>query len=98
LLEALACETPLVACQNPGFLVSRHGIYTGRFDGSGMVSLGVFSDAVQTLFENSNMRRDLGASGRAWTEATHTRERFLESFAPLCERAGAQRLPWPGPE
>ena len=87
----LACETPLVACQNPGFLVSRHGIYTGRFDGSGMDSLGPFSEALQTLFENPDRRRDLGASGRAWTEATHTRARFLESFARLCERAGAPR-------
>jgi glycosyltransferase involved in cell wall biosynthesis len=88
LLEALACETALVACQNPGFVVSRYGIYTGRFDGSGMDSLDAFSGALQALFDNPNLRRDLGGSGRAWVEATHSRDRFLESFERLCERAG----------
>jgi glycosyltransferase involved in cell wall biosynthesis len=90
LLEALACETPLVACQDPGSLVSRHGVYAGRYDGSGMDSLDAFSDALQTVFENPNLRRDLGGSGRAWVEATHSRRRFLECFDRLCERAGVR--------
>jgi glycosyltransferase involved in cell wall biosynthesis len=88
LLEALACETPLVACQNPGFVVSRYGIYTGRFDGSGMDSLDAFSGALHTLLDNPNLRRDLGDNGREWVEATHSRDRFLESFERLVERAG----------
>ena len=91
MLEALACETPLVACQDPGAVVSRHGLYTGRFDGSGMEGLAAFSDALQTLLDDPNRRRELGGSGRAWVEATHSRSRFLECFARLCELAGVAR-------
>jgi glycosyltransferase involved in cell wall biosynthesis len=89
-LEALACETPLLACQNPGFLVSRYGIYTGRYDGAGMDSLKAFSNALQTLLDNPELRGELGASGKAWVAETHSQRRFLESFGHLCEQAGVR--------
>ena len=35
-LEALACETPIVALVDPGGLVSSYGRYAGSFPGDGM--------------------------------------------------------------
>ncbi|HEY1336200.1 MAG TPA: glycosyltransferase family 4 protein [Bryobacteraceae bacterium] len=87
-LEALACETPLLTCQDPGFVVSRYGIYTGRFDGDGMASLDAFECGLRTLLADAEMRASLGASGRAWVRANHTRERFVESFFRLCRLGG----------
>lgn len=87
-LEALACQTPLLACQNPGFVVSRHGIFTGRFDGSGMDSLKAFSAGLRTLVDNPKLRRELGTGGQAWVAETHSHSRFLESFSRLCGNAG----------
>jgi glycosyltransferase involved in cell wall biosynthesis len=91
MLEALACETPLLSSVNPGFMVSRYGIYAGRFDGDGMQGLAAFRLGLQTLLDNRELRRDLGARGRTWIRSTHTRERFLECFWRLCERAGVRR-------
>jgi glycosyltransferase involved in cell wall biosynthesis len=91
LLEALSCETPLLSCLDPGFVISRHGIYVGRFDGSGMDSIDALSQGLRTLLDNREMRTTLGRSGREWVQSTHSRERFLEAFWMLCERAGVAR-------
>ena len=90
-LEALACEAPLLSCQDPGFVVSRYGIYTGRFDGSGMEALDAFTQSLETMLDDHDLRRHLGRSGRAWVESTHTREGFVEAFRRLCEHAGLGR-------
>lgn len=90
LLESLACETPLLSCQNPGFAVSRHGIYTGRYDGDGMDSLDSFSHGLQTLIDSPGMRRELGESGRQWVESAHSKTRFDEKFRDLRRLAGVR--------
>ncbi len=89
--EALACETPLLSCVNTGFIVSRHGIFTGRFEGSGMASLPAFRAGLQTLLDFPERRRQLGRRGREWVQDTHTLPRFLEAFFSLCRRAGIER-------
>lgn len=88
LLESLACETPLLSCQNPGFVTSRYGIYTGRYDGDGMGSLDSFGNGLQMLIDSPAMRRDLGRSGCQWVESVHSRPNFHEKFRALCRRAG----------
>ncbi|MDQ3254146.1 MAG: glycosyltransferase family 4 protein [Acidobacteriota bacterium] len=87
-LEALACETPLLSCQNPGGVVSRFGIYTGRWDGHGLEALPTFADGLNRLLHDEEMRERLGREGRKWVQATHTRARFLDSFRELAARAG----------
>ena len=90
-LEALACSTPLLSCVNTGFTVSRYGIFTGRFDGSGMESLDAFRAGLQTLLDDPGLRDELGRKGRDWVRSTHTRETFLAAFDRLVERAGVKR-------
>jgi glycosyltransferase involved in cell wall biosynthesis len=89
-LEALACETPLLSCVNTGFVVSRHGIYTGRFDGAGTESIDAFRQGLGTLLGDAALRERLGKSGREWVRSTHTREAFLDAFYRLCGRAGVR--------
>ena len=90
-LEALACETPLLSCVNTGFVVSRHGIYTGRFEGSGMDGIDAFRQGLQALLDDHHRRRELGGAGRAWVQSTHSLEAFLAAFFRLCDRAGVNR-------
>ncbi len=87
-LEALACETPLLACVDPGGLVSTFGVYAGRFDGSGLDALPSLAAGLERLLADADLRARLGQAGRRWVEATHSRERFLEAFRDLCARAG----------
>jgi hypothetical protein len=91
MLEALACQTPLLSTVNPGFMVSRYGIFAGRFDGDGLDALPRLADGMQRLIEDESLRRDKGLRGQRWIRATHSRERFLECFGALCERAGLAR-------
>jgi glycosyltransferase involved in cell wall biosynthesis len=90
-LEALACETPLLGCVNTGFTVSRYGVYTGRFDGSGIESMDAFRAGLETLLANEGLRAELGRKGREWVRSTHSLENFLTAFDRLAERAGVPR-------
>jgi glycosyltransferase involved in cell wall biosynthesis len=88
-LEALACETPIIGCQNPEDVVSRFGAYVGRFDGDGLDALPRFSEALQRLLPDAATRARLGKEGRAWVNETHNPARFLNAFRDLCARAGS---------
>lgn len=90
-LEALACETPLLSCVNTGYVVSRFGIYTGSFDGSGIESIDAFREGLQTLLGNAELRADLGARGRAWVESVHSVSGFVEHFRRLAGLMGVPR-------
>lgn len=87
-LEALACGTPLVSCQDPAGIVSRFGIFVGRFDGSGIDGLPSFAAALEQLLGDEELRGRLGSGGREWVRDTHTLERFLATFRRLCARVG----------
>jgi glycosyltransferase involved in cell wall biosynthesis len=86
-LEALAWETPILSCQNPEDVASRFGIYVGRWDGTGLESIPAFGGGLRRLLDSAPLRERLGAEGRQWVAATHSRLRFLEAFADLCRRA-----------
>jgi glycosyltransferase involved in cell wall biosynthesis len=90
-LEAMACETPIVSCQNPGDVVSRFGVYVGRFDGDGRGLLPGFTEALGRLLGDEATRKRLGREGRAWVEETHGMAPFLKAFRQLCARAGVVR-------
>jgi glycosyltransferase involved in cell wall biosynthesis len=87
-LEALACETPIVATVDPDRLVTRFGRFAGRFPGAGVEGLPALERSVRDLLENEEQRRRLGVEGRQFVEATHSRERFLEEFRALAARVG----------
>ena len=87
-LEALACEVPIIACVDPEQIVSRYGIFVGKYSGAGLTSVAAFSRAVSELLSNSNRRCELGASGRAWVRRTHSRARFLAGFFRLTTLTG----------
>jgi glycosyltransferase involved in cell wall biosynthesis len=88
-LEALACEMPILSCQDPGGLVSRFGVYTGRWDGTGMDGMPSFVEGLGRLIGDGDTRRALGAAGRRWVSETHTPAGFLAAFDRLCALAGA---------
>lgn len=87
-LEAFACETPVVSCQDPGFTVSRFGIFVGRYDGTGMEGLDAFANAVRRLLCDSETTRKLGMEARQWVNAIHNKDEFLARFSQLCAHAG----------
>jgi glycosyltransferase involved in cell wall biosynthesis len=86
-LEALACDTPLVACVDPEELVSRFGVFVGTCSGTGMDAVPVLASAVRDLLMDDERRQRLGSEGRAWVSATHNRVKFLEAFVQLCALA-----------
>jgi glycosyltransferase involved in cell wall biosynthesis len=90
-LEALASETPIISCQNPEDLVSRFGIYVGRWAGDGLAGLSKFVEALERLLQETALRVSLGKQGRAWVEETHSPALFLQAFRSLCESAGVRR-------
>jgi glycosyltransferase involved in cell wall biosynthesis len=92
ILEALACETPIVSCQNPGDVVARFGAYVGRWDGDGLASLPPFEEALCRLLSDAETRARLGREGRAWVTETHNPKRFLDVFRSLCARVGLKPL------
>lgn len=64
IMEAMACELPVVATNITGIpelvLHGKTGLLTAPADIQGM------ADALQTLYENPAMRREMGKRGREW--------------------------------
>lgn len=85
--EALRCETPLLSCVNPEDVVSRFGIYVGRFDGDGMESIPKFKEGLQRLLKEQAFRVNLGKLGRDWVKKTHNSDQFIKAFSALCQCA-----------
>lgn len=92
-LEALACETPLLAAVDPGGVVSRYGLFAGRWEGSGLDGLPRFAAALSRLLEDGELRRRLGREGRRWVAETHNGPQFLRAFEHLCVKAGCAAGP-----
>jgi len=90
-LEALAHETPLVSSVDTEALASRFGRSVGPWPGDGMGGVDAFEQALRTLIADTRERRRLGQAGRAWVEATHSREAFLRSFFPIVGDLGVRR-------
>ncbi|HEV2813927.1 MAG TPA: glycosyltransferase family 4 protein [Solirubrobacteraceae bacterium] len=65
-LEALVAEVPILSMQNPDELGSRFGEFVGRWDGDGRSGLEHLSRGLERLLSDGDLRRELGAAGRAW--------------------------------
>jgi glycosyltransferase involved in cell wall biosynthesis len=90
-LEALACETPILNCQDPEGTTSRFGVYVGRWDGTGLEGLPQFVEGLKRLLNDEPLRRRLGQEGRRWVQTHHTGVRFAEAFSELCRRARVRK-------
>jgi len=90
MLEAIACETPILSCDESGALAERFGVYTGRFDGTGMESLPAFEAGLRHLLENPAERERLGREGRDWVRQNHNAHRFIYSFHKIAADVGAR--------
>ena len=83
-LEALKCETPILSCLNPEDVVSRFGIYIGRYDGSGIEAVPKLVEGLSQLLSNDKLRTSLGKAGREWVMKTHNETQFIDAFVKLC--------------
>ena len=72
-------------------MVSRFGIYVGRWDGTGLEGMPKFVEGLTCLLEDKELRTRLGKEGRQWVTETHNKSRFLEAFNNLCVQAGVSR-------
>ena len=92
-IEALKCETPILSSVNPENVVSRFGIYVGRWEGSGMEGMPKFIEGLTRLIEDKELRTRLGKKGREWVTQTHSKATFLQAFTELCHKAGVNYKP-----
>jgi glycosyltransferase involved in cell wall biosynthesis len=88
--ESLKCETPILSSVDPEGVVSRFGIYVGRWDGTGLEGMPKFVEGLTRLLEDRDLRTRLGKEGRQWVSQTHNKSRFLETFQELCTKAGVK--------
>lgn len=87
-LEALRCRTPLLACVDPGGIVSRFGVFAGEWPGDGLGAVPALAAGLERLIEDAALRERLGAAGRAFVSQTHTRAAFLAAFRRLAAEMG----------
>ena len=88
--ESLKCETPILSSVDPEGVVSRFGIYVGRWDGSGVESMPKFVEGLTRLLEDHQLRTRLGKEGREWVSEIHNKSHFLQVFQGLCNKAGIE--------
>lgn len=85
MLEALAAETPVIACLDPDRVVSRFGVDVGRFGGDGLEAVPAFERAIRGLIARPERVSQLGGEGRRWVESTHTPGRFAAALDGLLQ-------------
>jgi glycosyltransferase involved in cell wall biosynthesis len=83
-LEALACDVPVLSCTDWGEIVTRFGVFVGRFDGSGMDAVPALASGLSRLLTNERERRALGRLGAKWVRSQHNTDRFVGAFRTLC--------------
>jgi glycosyltransferase involved in cell wall biosynthesis len=86
MLEALACETPLLATVDTGSIVSRFGFFAGRAPGAGFDGLQMLTDGLTHMLDDHDWRMRRGRQGRRWAESNHGRQPFLAAWKALMNR------------
>ena len=82
-LEALACGTLLVSCQDPDGMTSRFGIYTGPVLGDGFDKVDLFVDAVRTLIGDEARRKELSVAACEYVKTVHGVGEFIRNTRRL---------------
>lgn len=90
-LEALACGTLLVSCQDPDGMTSRFGIYTGPVLGDGYDKVELFVDAVRTLIKDEARRKELSEAARAYVKSVHGVEEFIRTTRTMIREKALRR-------
>lgn len=90
-LEALACGTLLVSCQDPDGMTSRFGIYTGPVLGDGYDKVDLFVDAVRTLIKDEARRRELSVEAREYVRTVHGVGEFIRNTRSLIRENALRR-------
>lgn len=90
-LEALACGTLLVSCQNPDGMTSRFGIYTGPVLGDGFDKVDLFVDAVRTLIKDEARRKELSAAACEYVKSVHGVGEFVRNTRRLIRETARRR-------
>ena len=88
LMEAQACETPVVAMQVGGVAETFDPGTTGVLVQQGDVE--GFEREVARLLANAELRADMGAAGRAWVSANRSLEAMVEGYAQVLRVAVAR--------
>jgi glycosyltransferase involved in cell wall biosynthesis len=96
-LEALACETPVLSCTDWGEIATRFGVFVGRFDGAGMDAVPALASGLSRLLNNERERRDLGRLGAEWVRSQHNTDRFIGAFRTLCHELRVRAIGNPRP-
>lgn len=89
--EALAYETPLLSCIDSDRIAERYGVFTGRFDGTGLEALPKLEEGLERLVIQHEWRRELGRRGRQFVREAHNTPQFLRQFEALYREAKAGR-------
>jgi len=90
-LEALACGTLLVSCQDPDGMTSRFGIYTGPVLGDGYDKVDLFVDAVRTLIKDEARRKELSVAAREYVRTVHGVGEFIRNTRSLIRENALRR-------
>jgi len=90
-LEALACETPILSCQDQEDVVRRFGHFIGEWPGGGCAALPAFEQGLKMLLVQHEKRQSLGKSGRVWVSNKHSIKAFTRAFNYLCNKIGIER-------
>lgn len=85
-LEALACGTLLVSCQNPEELTEKFGVYTGPVLGDGFDKIDLFVEAIRSLMENEEKRQALSIAGYEYVKQVHNVPDFIRNTRELIRR------------
>lgn len=89
-LEALACGTLLVSCQNPEELTSQFGIYTGLVLGDGFDKIDLFVEAIRTLMKDETRRKQLSVAGYNYVKTVHNVDDFIRNTRNLIRQEAAR--------
>lgn len=90
-LEALACGTLLVSCQDPDGMTSRFGIYTGPVLGDGYDKVDLFVDAVRMLIKDEARRKELSVEAREYVRTVHGVGEFIRNTRSLIRENALRR-------
>jgi glycosyltransferase involved in cell wall biosynthesis len=89
LLESLHHGTPLVACLDPGGIVSRFGVAVADAPGDGLGAVAGLATAIRSLVADPARAQALGSAGRTWVRGRHSQPAFRAAFARALEACGS---------
>jgi glycosyltransferase involved in cell wall biosynthesis len=88
MLEALACETPIISFIEADGITGRFGTCLGYERGTGLDALPRLEQALGDMLRQHERRHSLGRDGRRWVMEEHNTRNFLSMFRAICTGFG----------